>query len=830
MAGIRNFTGGLMSQPPPDESPPGTMRRGAGLALTTAASAVSRWGLLAIIEGISGIPRRTIRFGGERYYQSGDSFCAPDDTVLFSGITSLLAASTVIAPVSIGKPDYLFIATNNGMKKVAPDGTLSDWGIAPFDDDWTVEAGTREGKVIDALDATTGWSALDTTGAPATSFDCVEGTRSLVFTTADTKFTGVRYSIVKDITIDLAAHTGGAFSGPEDYISFWFKINEPLGIEYVTVGFALGAVYVAGIAADEYTATSRFDAGGPESTIKRGSSSDLTPDEQRAQVAATDATVPTTLDTAPAYIPTPDLGRNAQIAYIESSNTTVPPISHTWHRLSIPKAAFKRSGTGAYDWSDVRSVRLGVKSVSRDAVPGGTSNLPMPIVRFDDLRLEGGYGTRGTYRFYITAKNSLTGNESQPNPNYKQIEGVDRQPFIWNLPATHPDPQVDTIVLYRTLGDGGLFFKDQEIFLGVEYLTDEVADAPGMMSGSDNIAYLQTDELSFANIKPEGQYANACGPHLGRLWMTRDISGPETANTGRGSRVYYTRAGFVEGVQGFVSIGNDDELCQRLVIWNRNIYVLTRRGMWQLSGVDEPFIPLQIRNVPGTRYADSVAATPFGIVYEADDGIRVFNGTTAPLVIEPIAGIFRGEDLEGIPAWDGTLASAAGLDYYYASDGTTLLCLDSTGRWRNVGITGASALDFEPSTGLFIVGVSQGTGANNTFSVLESEGTLTDGSGTDPIPVEWEPAHVRLSDTDQAQVLRRVSIDIDLAGQTLVPTLIVDGVEVALAPITNATRGVIEIAQNRPCRLLGLRLSGSVSARTTLYGIDPDVWMADSSR
>lgn len=835
MAGIRSFTGGLVVQTPRDASPPGTLRRGAGLALTAAAAAVSRWGLLALIENVD-LPRRSVRFNGSRYYQAGSSFYDPSGTVLFSGFTSLRAASVVVAPVSLAKPDYLFIATNNGMKKVSPAGVLSDWGIAPFGDDWTVAAGTREAKVIDALDATTGWSALGTTGAPSASTDRIEGTHSVTFTTADLTFTGAIYSIVKDITIDLTAHTGGAFSGPEDYIALWVKLNEPLTTEYVLIGFALGAVYSAGIAADEFTTTARFDAGVPNILTIAGISSDRTEDEQRALVADTAATVPVTLNTAPTTTIQRTHGRSAQADYVQASQTTIPPVGSRWHRLRIPKAAFTRSGTGAYTWANVKSVKLGIKSIVRDKAIGVTSALPLPIAYFDDLRLEGGYGTRGTYRFYITAKNSTTGNESQPNPTYKQVEDVDRQPFAWVLPTTHPDTQVDTIVGYSPLGDGGVYFKRFEVLLadlpGSGAYTDEVADAPGMLSGSTDIAYLQTDELRFDNIKPEGHYADACGPHLGRIWMTRDVTVADsaTATTGRGSRVYYTRAGYVEGVQGFVSIGNDDELCQRLVIWNRNIYVLTRRGMWQLAGVDEPFIPLQIRNVPGTRYADSVAATPFGIVYEADDGIRVFNGTTAPLAIDAIAGIFRGETLEGITAWAGSLCAAAGLDYYYVSDGVTLLHLDSTGRWRNVGVTGASALDFEPSTGLFIVGVAQGTGENQTFSVLESEGALTDGTGAEAIAVEWEPAHVRLSDTDQAMILRRVSIDIDLAGQTLTPTLIVDGVEVALAPITNTTRGVIEIAQNRPCRLLGLRLAGSVSARVTWYGADPDVWMADSTR
>ena len=71
--------------------------------------------------------------------------------------------------------------------------------------------------------------------------------------------------------------------------------------------------------------------------------------------------------------------------------------------------------------------------------------------------------------------------------------------------------------------------------------------------------------------------------------------------------------------------------------------------------------------------------------------------------------------------------------------------------------------------------------------------------------------------------MQRVYLEADLAGQTLTPTLLLDGVAVAKTAVTNAARGNIEIPVGRQTREVGVRLTGNVTAQVEVFGIELDV-------
>ena len=56
---------------------------------------------------------------------------------------------------------------------------------------------------------------------------------------------------------------------------------------------------------------------------------------------------------------------------------------------------------------------------------------------------------------------------------------------------------------------------------------------------------------------------------------------------------------------------------------------MTQKNIYRITGDAEPFIPRKVYQCPGTIYPSTVVVTPFGVVYQAFDGIRIFDGNTS---------------------------------------------------------------------------------------------------------------------------------------------------------------------------------------------------------
>ncbi|MCH7759808.1 hypothetical protein IIA15_00180, partial [candidate division TA06 bacterium] len=226
------------------------------------------------------------------------------------------------------------------------------------------------------------------------------------------------------------------------------------------------------------------------------------------------------------------------------------------------------------------------------------------------------------------------------------------------------------------------------------------------------LASLENLELPTDNEKPFTSFIDTVGPHNAAAWWLDGASGTR-------GRVYFSPIGRPESVKGFINVSNDDDPTQKLVILGSSLFVLTEARLFQILGTD-PYTSREVFGVPGTSNPNTVIESPIGIIYEARDGVTVFNGSRSSLIaFDSIGILFRGETAEGIPAFSGTTA-AYGKGIYYISDGTTTLALDIRAKtWRNLGIA-ADSLFYEDDTGELIIS------SGGKVMIFEAEGVFTD--------------------------------------------------------------------------------------------------------
>lgn len=408
----------------------------------------------------------------------------------------------------------------------------------------------------------------------------------------------------------------------------------------------------------------------------------------------------------------------------------------------------------------------------------------------------------GTYKYKITFKNTSTGSRSNPQDaevSFTVLANTIIQ--LMNLP-TSTDPQVDAREIYRTQQNGQRYFLLATIS---DNTTTTYAD------GHPD-ADLNSFEVQLDNDPPESAYADAWTvPGQGTMWWTRDNS------SGAQGRAYYSPPARPESVLGFVEVSNPDDPCQKGIAWAGQNWVFTEAHLFQIVGQQEPFVPFLVFGVPGTIDPFSVKATPFGIVYKAMDGIRLFNGTTSTLIgHEQIGPIFRGRAIENLSAWGATTIGEYSKDEYIVSDGVQTLAISlKDASWRDLGLA-CTALYQEQDTRHLVASFG-----GNIYS-LEDYGVLGDGAST--IALEWEIGG-KLSDISQHAILQRIYLDLDTGGLSLTPSLILDGTTVTYPTIIQSGRGLIEWSVNRDARIFSLRLAGNVNQAVELYGAEIDFYV-----
>jgi hypothetical protein len=244
--------------------------------------------------------------------------------------------------------------------------------------------------------------------------------------------------------------------------------------------------------------------------------------------------------------------------------------------------------------------------------------------------------------------------------------------------------------------------------------------------------------------------------------------------------------------------------------------VISEGGVFQITGTN-PYITRRISGCPGTTKPYTVVCTPIGVVYEAHDGVRCFNGTTAPLLgYDAIGRVFRGESLGNISAFSGEVAEYARGEYFISDESQTLALNLEKKTWRDLGV-GCSAFHYAGEADILAATIS------SQVLDFEKEGEVTD-HGTD-ISFEIEPCHARLSD-EKEQLLRHIHIDMNSSGQSLSFTLLHDSSETPLGSLVNSAREIVTLNVGKFARVIGLRISGDISQRIELFGVEFDVYTA----
>lgn len=403
----------------------------------------------------------------------------------------------------------------------------------------------------------------------------------------------------------------------------------------------------------------------------------------------------------------------------------------------------------------------------------------------------------GVYQYKITFLNTISGHRSNGNDTAASVTiGGSRSVALTVIP-TSSDSQVNAREIWRTVADGAVFFRLAQINDNSTTTYDD----------DDVDVNLESTELPTDNDPPDDTYEWAAGPFDARMWWAGNTA------SGTGGRLYFSPVGRPESVEGFLEASNTDDPTQAVVIWN-GLWVFTEKTIKRV--VSTLARPIET-GAPGTRKPFTIQATPFGIMYEADDGLRLFDGRTSRLVgLDAIGTLFQGAAAENLTAMDGVVSGFAREEYLISDESQTLALNARLGTWRDLGL-GIKAFHFEADTDELQVSFS------GKVFLFEDEGVLTD-DGT-AISFIVEPPSLAIGKTSPG-LLQRLVFDIDTNDQSLTPTLLLDGTTVTLADIITSGRATVEFPVLQDGRLVGVRLTGSLTKKVTIYDIVAEVYAA----
>ena len=707
----RDFSKGLWLVGPAEDTPDGHLRRAKGVAPLRSIALRSRSGTLQFFALAA---HSMTRYNGE--YVIGSSMNLYTSVARAIGSEVLITGPSgggptaldgtfltfVQMPPTAGKPDYLFVAGGGSLQKLGPAAsgplttTPTRWGISPPDylngggADTALALNAQQSRIIDDLedinDAGSDWNETGDDTAAVFANDAVrftQGTASMRFEIGKDK----SVEATRNFTLGGDAFTPSAplheFAGPitsynEDFISFDIRINRPKHIKSIGIAFDAdtsgglfrGKFFSRDLKVQVVRKAQRKRLVGT-GDILRG---ERVTNKQKERDFVTEMS---------------DQLRDRSMAEFLGDDT-IAVARRRWTRVTLPKVTFETSGDLTNDntsWSAIRAVRVSME----------TNKLGGANVNWDKMRMLGGTGMLGDYQYEFTFKNSTTGTRSNPDLTVGAltIKDVQRQAVnITNIPQAPlsgvADPQVDKIEIWRTLGNGEVFFRVTEVNTvaggGSASYTDTTADYIGMAEGATSI--FEDVELPLDNIIPDPTFEDAVGPYLTRMWWTRDTA------SGKKGRVYFSPTARAEAVEGFIDIAEED-VAQKLVIWNDQLWLFASKGVYRVEGTDQPFVLRPVFGAPGTIYSRSVAAAPEGLLCFSQDGVRLFDGLRSGILgegVEPLAPIFRNGVTDGLGPFAGIIGEY-GRGEYYISDSTTAvgqalrttLAVSREGAWRNLG-------------------------------------------------------------------------------------------------------------------------------------------------
>lgn len=764
-----------------------------------------------------------IRFNDIRY-QAATTILYKAGVSVSTGYDGTPLEFDVSEPRSGTAAEYLFVSGGGKLEKIDTAGTVTQWGIDRPDagnwgttvgdagtgeDDNEITVGTAQTTVLVPTDGTfSGGSQLQETfdGLLSSTFiDTVDVDSATGIATCGTFGQAIQISSVSPAQtgyihfftttpFSMNIHTGGDNSPAEDFFTFFAKGD-------FTSRSSMIIRLQTGIGSTKDYATFTLplqNKAQPVSTL--GLASILEVENAQTDLLGRDRFASVT--------------DQDKLSMGVAEKTWVIPVNE-WQFFTIPKRLFNVNNS--FDFGVIHDIKITFVAVSGKStvcvsdifLVGGGVDHSGGAATAQGTSDTASSGLQGTYKYKLTYKNSVTGNRSNPSPATQVAKNVNRAGVtLTNIP-TSADAQVDLVEIWRTVGGGSDFFKIAEIANGVTTFIDEVADHDSLDSTAG--AAIMTDEaLPFDNDVPDADFDQHVIVKLRAFWISN--------GSGKEGRLFFSPTGRPESLDGFVEVSKVGDPLHRLVVLNGVLYVFSESKVYRIDEDSAGFIySKEIGGVPGVQFAQrrTVVPTPRGVFWQATDGIRSFDGARSVLVNpDPIQKVFRGETAEGIPAFEGTVATFARGEYFVSNGSRTLAISLTDVSWRDVGFNDVTAFFYEYDTDKIVAGRVANT------QLVEEEGVFTDAGSS--IPVEWETPAVD-GPNDAVVIVERSFIDMDPDSNSITPTLINRFDSVTLTAQTGANRRTFEDEIQLMVLKPSVRLSGNVTSRITVYDVELEV-------
>jgi hypothetical protein len=770
-------SGGLYLSGPDDRLPEGFMRRYRGVSTLAQNSIISRDGS----DLLYSLNAHSLVYFASNWYSGVSTSFYRAAAAIRTGLSGDRLSFATTAPVA-GLPDYLFVAGGGELFKVDSNGNDTNWGIAPPGSSPALADGGAGGAL--------------TTGAVyqyAVTFLCSEtGHRSNPNASDDTAaitsdfklllhFEGTEGSTT--ITDSSPSARSGTLTG-DAYIT---NTDYKLGAGCLFFDTSLNG-YVYWADSDDFALTADFTI---EGWFRLGGS-----DSGILQQRVDDNNI-VLLDceysTVGKFSQRPRFLIKSSASTIIELNGLIASDLFGWHHISINRA----SNT----WYLFVNGNLNDSETNANSYPNLAAQFELGRVN---------YGGSTTYmqasskvdEFVIVKGTALRTSSFVPPQSPFGTDGIDlggssNSVDLTDIPVS-TDDQVDYVEIWRTIGDGDVLFWLTSLPNGTTTWTDDLADST-----------LLSLELPLDNIKPYSWFDDCYGPWNGSMfWITRSEEGER-------GRVYYSAIGRAEAMQGFIEVTSDDDGLQRITSYAGQLFVLSKSKAFQVYGTN-PYYSREIAGVPGTIAPHTLKITPFGPMWESQDGVRFFTGgAQAQLVAyEQVAPIFRGRAVGNFAAFTGVVATFARGEYIISNGTSTLAFSLETKRWRDLGV-GCNALAYSPEADQIAATVS------STILDLEKEGE-TDDNGTgislDLLTNEFNPGipfGVEL-----------IRIEANANGETIAAAAYINGSSSSLGNLTTtAGRRFTEFDLDaRIMDRLSTRLSGTLSDSIEIFEIQIQYW------
>jgi hypothetical protein len=333
----------------------------------------------------------------------------------------------------------------------------------------------------------------------------------------------------------------------------------------------------------------------------------------------------------------------ANSTLIETNASNAPP----WNFVEANNILFGANGTRMMKWTGTAWQQWGIAAPAVAPVIGGI--------------VAGGLSPATGFTYKYAYKNSVTqhvGNASAISAS----TGPQAAKAFQLFSAAPPDPQVDTIVWFRSLDGGGNWYRLAEVYLPTATLKFNaggvtVLPATGGFDIQDNTPDAQLDLTTqgplINGLPLTGQYLTVV---QGRIFIAGIVGAPNTiiysgyeqivANIGRPEESFptYNQLLLNIGAEQIVGLGG----------LHKGLVAFSNTGkMWSLRGAIEdvtlaipPSFSDTLEELPwtlGCLSHQSIQSTPYGLVWLAGDKtLQFWNGRSDPVDISaPVYPLLR---------------------------------------------------------------------------------------------------------------------------------------------------------------------------------------------